>query len=154
MQRLSLNLLLAVSLSIAASGVLAAERQEANLLSSDRSSIIAQANNTGNKNNFVAVEHPTQGQAKIVEVDGQRYLEFSQNFKTDSGPALAVILHRDSSVALNIQPDSYVSLGKLQTTSGIQRYLIPNELDLAGYQSVAIWCERFNATFGYAPLAR
>lgn len=149
MQRLSLSLALALTLGIGTSSALAANLS----LNTASPNIIAQAAETAG-NQFVSVEHPTEGQANIVTIDGKQYLEFGEDFQSDRGPALRVILHQDSSVALNIEPDSYVSLGELQAFSGTQRYLIPEEVDLANYQSVAIWCEEFNATFGYAPLTQ
>jgi len=147
MQRLSLSLALALTLGVTASyGAFTANRL-------DSSNYIAQAPETAS-NQFVSVEHPTEGQANIVSVDGKQYIELSEDFKSDRGPALEVILHQDSSVGLQIQPDSYVSLGELQAVNGTQRYLIPDGVDLSSYQSVAIWCEQFNATFGYAPIAQ
>lgn len=105
-----------------------------------------------NSGNFVAVEHPTQGQVSIVEEDGKRYIEFSEDFATDPGPALRVILHTGEMVELQIEEGDYTSLGVLQAVNGSQRYAIPEDVDLEQYNSVAIWCEQFNATFGYAPL--
>lgn len=153
MQRLSFSLALALTLGITTSySVLAADRI-ANPSERESLNILAQATKTVS-NQFVSVEHPTQGQAKIIEVDGQKYLELGQDFQSDRGPALEVILHQDNSVGLQIKPDSYVSLGELQAFNGTQRYLIPENVDLTAYQSVAIWCEQFNATFGYAPIAQ
>ena len=102
--------------------------------------------------NFVAVEHPTSGKAKIVSENGKRYVEFAADFKTDDGPALEVILYRGNQVPLNIGEGSYTSLARLKNVSGTQRYEIPTGLDLAQFGAVAIWCQQFNATFGYAAL--
>jgi hypothetical protein len=99
--------------------------------------------------NFVAAEHPTAGTARIVTENGQRYLEFSADFLTDSGPDLFVLLHR-SPTPETYAPEDYVNLGELQQVSGIQRYAIPAELDIADFNSAVIWCRQFNATFGFA----
>ena len=111
------------------------------------SSIITQGN-------FVTVEqdHPTEGQAQIVEENGTRYLKFDANFTTARGPDVNVVLHRNSSVPVNLQEENYLTLAPLQSFDGAQQYLIPNELNLDEYQSVAIWCKEFNVTFGYATL--
>ncbi|NES95440.1 MAG: DM13 domain-containing protein [Desertifilum sp. SIO1I2] len=101
---------------------------------------------------FVAAEHPTQGMAKIVTVNGKRYLEFDSNFKTDPGPDLFVLLHR-SSKPERYESGDYISLGDLQKVNGMQRYEIPANVNLSNYQSVVVWCRQFNATFGYAPLS-
>ena len=45
-----------------------------------------------------------------------------------------------------------VELGKLKGNEGDQNYTIPAGTDLSKFKTVAIYCERFNATFGAAPL--
>ncbi|MGJ3245923.1 MAG: DM13 domain-containing protein [Elainellaceae cyanobacterium] len=108
---------------------------------------------------FVSGEHPTQGAVSIIEDNGQRYVEFANDFQTDSGPDLFVILHQSDDVigssappAHPIEEGDYVTLAPLQSVSGGQRYLIPETINLEDYQSVAIWCRQFNATFGAASL--
>lgn len=104
--------------------------------------------------NFVQVDadHPTQGMAKIVEVDGQKYLEFDSEFSTVSGPDVLVVLHRDRTVPVKIEEADYITLEVLQNTTGEQRYLIPENINPEDFASVAIWCREFNVTFGYASL--
>lgn len=102
---------------------------------------------------FIAAEHPTQGTARIVNENGKRYLEFDQAFKSDMGPDLHVILHSDNTLPKGgLKEKDYTVISRLQKVSGTQRYAIPNNINLANYRSVAIWCRMFNATFGYAPL--
>lgn len=152
MKSLSVSLIftLIVGASTSTSVLAAAKYQPSQISSNATSQVIAEAN----PGQFVAVEHPTQGQVQIVEEDGARYLEFGQDFQSDSGPALEVILHQANKVNLKVEEGDYVSLGALKAVDGAQRYLIPEDVDLANYQSVAVWCEEFNATFGYAPLAQ
>lgn len=104
--------------------------------------------------NFVTAEAPTTGTARIVEENGERYLELDSAFSTtDQAPDLHVLLE-----TLPLPPrsydrfGSYVNLGGLQAASGAQRYPIPDAIDLTEYKSVAIWCRMANATMGYAPL--
>ena len=33
-----------------------------------------------------------------------------------------------------------------------QRYAIPANINIEDYESVAIWCQEFNVTFGYADI--
>jgi hypothetical protein len=47
---------------------------------------------------------------------------------------------------------AYVDLGSLKGNRGNQNYSIPADLDLEGLSSVAIWCDRFNVSFGAAEL--
>jgi hypothetical protein len=103
---------------------------------------------------FVAGEAPTTGTARIVTEGGHRYLELDAAFSTSNmGPDLHVLL--DSAAS---PPQSYanlgsaVNLGKLHSSSGAQRYPIPDAIDLAKFKTAVIWCRMANATFGYAPL--
>lgn len=110
---------------------------------------------SANSGSFKAAEHPTQGKVSIVTEKGKRFLEFDQTFKSDSGPDLYVILHRsDAPPQYGIKQKDYVSIARLQKTSGTQRYNIPDNVNLADFRSVAVWCRKFNATFGYAPLGK
>ncbi len=103
---------------------------------------------------FVAAEKPTTGTARIVSEAGHRYLELDAAFSvSEQGPDLHVLL--DSSAQ---PPKSYssatsvVNLGKLTRYSGSQRYAIPDSVQISDFNSVVIWCQTANATFGYAPL--
>ena len=102
---------------------------------------------------FKAAEHPTQGKVSIVTEQGKRYLKFDENFKTDNGPDVFVILYRfDTPPQYGIKKQDYVSIARLQKIRGSQRYALPENVKLADFRSVAIWCRKFNATFGYASL--
>ena len=100
---------------------------------------------------FVEVAHDTIGTAKILVEDGVSYVKFDDAFKTDDGPDLFVLLHRDA-VPETYKPDDYLNLGELQAIRGTQRYEIPDGTDIAEYASVVIWCREFDVTFGYATL--
>lgn len=155
MKRLSLGTVAILVFVSNVSSVIAYTQFESNVNKSTVSpTIILAETQSLASGDFVAVEHPTQGQVNIVEDGNNRYLELSSDFQTDRGPALRVILHSAEVVDLNIEEGSYVSLGTLQEFSGNQRYEVPEDLDLSEYNSVAIWCEQFNATFGYAPLTK
>ncbi|MEM9922575.1 MAG: DM13 domain-containing protein [Cyanobacteria bacterium P01_D01_bin.50] len=102
---------------------------------------------------FVDAEHPTKGTASIIAENGKKYIQFDNQFKSDSGPDLFVILHKDDKLPITgIKEADYVSIAPLKKTSGTQKYEIPENVDLANFKSVAIWCRKFNATFGYAVL--
>lgn len=123
------------------------------------SATVAQAPNDILQGSFVSGEHPTSGTVQIVSENGQRFIELGSDFQTDSGPDLFVILHRSSDVIGSTQPPAYsineadyVEIAPLKATSGTQRYAIPTSVNSADYQSVAIWCRQFNATFGAAHL--
>lgn len=109
---------------------------------------------------FASGEQATSGTVRLVTQDGKSSLELERNFKTStSGPDLVVILHRSNNVLGSTQPPAYpikegdyVVLAPLKKFSGAQSYTIPESINLADYQSVAIWCRKFNATFGAAVL--
>jgi len=109
---------------------------------------------------FESGEHPTQGGVRVVNENGQTFLELNQEFMTsDMGPDLVVILHRSDNVlgstkppAYSLKEGDYVILAPLQKFSGTQQYTIPTSVDLSKYRSAAIWCRKFNATFGAAKL--
>ncbi|MBW4623767.1 MAG: DM13 domain-containing protein [Cyanosarcina radialis HA8281-LM2] len=104
---------------------------------------------------FVSAEVPTMGTAQIVTENGQNYLQLGQNFKTRNGPDLYVIIYRSSAVPdSGLREGSYVNLGRLQNVKGSQRYAIPGNVNLGQFNAAAIWCRRYNATFGYASLGK
>lgn len=120
---------------------------------SPTSSPTAQIQTSNQSGIFQTGEHPTTGNVRVITEQGTRYLEFDQNFKTVKGPDLFVILYKDSTVPIyGIKDKDYAQIARLQKLSGVQRYVIPNNVKLADYKSVAVWCHQFNATFGYAPL--
>ena len=114
--------------------------------------VAAKTNSILASGSFVKQEKATTGQARIVNINGKRYLEFDRAFSTGEGPDVKVILHRNSNVPLNIKEENYITLAPIKSFKGSQRYAIPENVNLANYKSVGIWCEEFNATFGYAPL--
>lgn len=118
----------------------------------------AQAQQSDKSGTFVSGEHPTQGTVRLIYREGKSALEFDGNFQTSElGPDLVIILHRSDNVigstqppAYPIQEGEYAIIAPLQKFSGTQSYTIPDNINPADYQSVAIWCRKFNATFGAA----
>ncbi len=103
---------------------------------------------------FVTVDQAkaTTGTARIVEKDGQRILEFDGAFDTARGPDVRVVLYKGDSVPVSIDESDYVVIGDLKSFEGSQGYVLPADLNLDDYGSVAIWCAEFNVTFGYADI--
>lgn len=96
--------------------------------------------------------HPTAGTIRLVTENGQRYLDFDETFTTARGPDVRVVLYPQATVPGTLGDDNYLTLAPLQQFTGAQRYAIPDTVNLADYQSVGIWCRRFDVTFGYATL--
>jgi hypothetical protein len=102
--------------------------------------------------------HQTSGRATIYqEPDGNLVLRLT-NFKTSNGPDVHVILiaAKDAEDDANFlkSDTSRVELGALKGNEGDQNYAIPKGTDLVKFQTVSIYCERFNANFGAAPLEK
>jgi hypothetical protein len=122
-------------------------------------STLISENNSVKSGTFQSAEHPTSGTVTIIEENGEYFIELSEDFKTDDGPDLQVILHRSEDVigstkapTHSIAEGDYVIIAPLESKQGTQRYAIPKNVSLDDYASVAIWCQQFNATFGAAAL--
>lgn len=101
---------------------------------------------------FQKSEHPTSGNAQIVMQNGKKYLKLDSSFQSESGPDVFILLHRQGSPKSYGKAD-YIKLGRLKKFSGQQMYTIPNGVNIGNFKSVVIWCRKFNATFGFAPLS-
>lgn len=102
--------------------------------------------------------HSTSGRASIYRgSDGKLTLRLT-NFKTSNGPDVHVLLiaandaqDNDNFLKTNVER---IELGKLKGNEGDQNYSLPPNTDLTKFHTVAIYCERFNANFGTAPLEK
>jgi hypothetical protein len=102
--------------------------------------------------------HKTSGRATVYQQkDGTLLLRLS-GFKTSNGPDVHVILvaSKDAADDANFLKSNTerVELGKLKGNEGDQNYTIPAGTDLSKFQTVSIYCERFDANFGAAPLEK
>jgi lipopolysaccharide export LptBFGC system permease protein LptF len=100
--------------------------------------------------------HSTSGRATIYQEEDGSFLLRLTNFKTSNGPDVHVILIavKDADDDANFLKSGVerVELGPLKGNQGDQNYKIPSGTDLSKFQTVSIYCERFNANFGAAPL--
>lgn len=102
--------------------------------------------------------HSTTGRASVYRgADGKLTLRIT-NFKTSNGPDVHVLLiaaddAQDNQNFLKSNLER-VELGRLKGNEGDQNYIIPAGTDLGKFHTVAIYCERFNANFGTAPLEK
>ena len=101
---------------------------------------------------FVSRSHGTSGHVELVELeDGSRVLTI-EDLQTDNGPDLYVYLDADGARAEAAAYDDGIDLGRLRGNVGNLVYEIPDDLDLTGLDTVAIWCDRFGVVFGAADL--
>ncbi|MGQ0465182.1 MAG: DM13 domain-containing protein [Sporichthyaceae bacterium] len=106
---------------------------------------------------FISHEHGTTGQVRVLRLaDGSRVLRL-ENLDTSNGPDLKVVLS-DAPVIPGkpgwhvFDDNEHHKIANLKGNRGSQNYAIPAGLDLAKLTSVAIWCDRFNVSFGAAAL--
>ena len=117
---------------------------------------IAQSSTPFETGVFHGQVHSTSGRASIYKgSDGKLTLRLT-NFKTSNGPDVHVLLiaandaqDNDNFLTNNVER---IELGKLKGNEGDQNYDIPAGTDLTKFHTVAIYCVRFNANFGTAPL--
>lgn len=102
--------------------------------------------------------HPTSGRVSVYQTpDGKRGLRLT-NFTTSNGPDVHVVLAQSADESLKQdfvkgQLNS-VELGQLKANQGDQNYDLPDSADLNRYDSVVIYCERFNVVFGIGKLEK
>jgi hypothetical protein len=100
--------------------------------------------------------HETSGRATIYrQPDGMLTLRLS-DFHTSDGPDVHVVLAATDEPALqNSAPGkalTSIEVSALKGNEGDQDYTLPAKTDLARYNTVVIYCERFRAVFGAANL--
>ncbi|GAA1270698.1 DM13 domain-containing protein [Saccharothrix xinjiangensis] len=104
---------------------------------------------------FRSLEHATTGSASLVRLPGGGHAVQFESLDTSDGPDLYVYLSARPAEAEEAAFGSgFTNLGKLKANRGNQVYEVPAGTDLSGVRSVVIWCQRFSAGFGVAPLAR
>ena len=94
--------------------------------------------------------HFARGSALVVEVASGQFVLRAEGFSVRNGPDLFVML---SPSATGYQ-DGALKLGRLKATDGAFNYDIPIGTDLAKFQSVVVWCERFTTLFGTAAFTK
>ncbi|MEU7283184.1 DM13 domain-containing protein [Streptomyces sp. NPDC045431] len=108
---------------------------------------------------LISHEHRTSGTVRVLRLaDGSHVLRL-ENLDTSNGPDLKVWLTdapvREGKAGWHVFDDgAYVGLGDLKGNKGDQNYPLPAGIDPAEYTSVSIWCDRFDVSFGAAPLKK
>lgn len=94
---------------------------------------------------FIGVGHSVSGTAAIYEKDAKYYVVL-EPFTSQNGPDLKIYLSKDQTI------DSYLNLGAMKSTMGKQSYLIPDNVAIADYDHVLVWCQQFSVLFGKAEM--
>ena len=98
----------------------------------------------------------TTGTFRIVRVEDDLRLMLDDDFVTDEGPDLHVILSPTKTATAsgdNAMADETAQVvAPLSSLSGAQQFDLPDDIDLRSFQSVLIHCIRFSHLYGAAPL--
>ena len=103
---------------------------------------------------WISLGHPGSGTVLVYrQPDGSHVVRF-EDLEVSNGPDLLVILSAaplvdDRNAYSQVE---YLSLGDLKGNIGNQNYVVPAEVNLDDYQTVAIWCRRFDYTFNAADI--
>lgn len=118
---------------------------------------MAQTGNIVATGTFHGAAHKTSGRATVYQSSNGDILRLT-HFETSNGPNLHVILIAASDAEDNEnfldKKVERVELGQLKGNEGDQNYEIPAGTDLSKFKAVSIFCERYNANFGTAPLEK
>ncbi len=104
------------------------------------------------RGSFRGLAHGASGTALLIDAGERRYLRF-EDLDVSNGPDLKVYLSPAPATSdESAFDDAVVKLGDLKGNIGDQNYEIPAEVDLEGFRSAVVWCERFGVGFAVAPL--
>jgi pentapeptide MXKDX repeat protein len=71
-------------------------------------------------------------------------LEIADGFEVEKAPDIYVVLSKGSTVA----EGTSLNLGKLRSLKGRQSYAVPAAAGSAGYDTVVLWCKKYNVNMG------
>ena len=100
--------------------------------------------------------HNGSGDLKIVDVNGELYIQFDSNFTTSPGPDYHVYISDklnikdEASFNDSFQPD----LGSLKAGSGAQFYKLPKWASDNDSFSITIWCKQFGEFIASANVSK
>jgi len=98
--------------------------------------------------------HKGSGLAKLYDIPAiGRVLRFEE-FRATNGPDLHVLLAAAPLPTNRHDLGEYIDLGSLKGNVGDQNYDIPEDVDVARYASVVIYCKPFHVVFATATLNR
>jgi hypothetical protein len=107
---------------------------------------------------FTSQEHDTTGTVRLLRLPDESLVVRIEDLDTSDGPDLKVWL-TDAPVSPGVanagvfDDGRWVDLGSLKGNRGSANYPVPPDTDVAGLNSVSIWCDRFNVSFGAADLS-
>ncbi|MFE9696670.1 DM13 domain-containing protein [Streptomyces sp. NPDC006270] len=108
---------------------------------------------------LISHEHATSGTVRLLRLADGSHVVRLEGLDTSNGPDLRVWLTdapvKEGRAGWHVFDDGvHESLGKLKGNKGDQNYRLPQHVDPARFTSLAIWCDRFDVSFGAAELTR
>lgn len=106
---------------------------------------------------LITHEHATTGTVELLALpDGSRVLRLD-DLRTSMGPLVKVWITDapviEGTAGWHVFDDGrYVDLGELRGNLGSANHPVPAGVDLAGLDSISLWCARFDVSFGAAQL--
>lgn len=92
-------------------------------------------------------DHVTTGGVRIETVDGQQVLVLAKDFSLDGAPDPKIGFGKDGYVKGTL-------FTKLDKLNGEQTYKIPENVNLADFNEVWVWCAKFDVPLGVAKLEK
>lgn len=97
--------------------------------------------------------HKGSGLALLYRIPGMGNVLRFERFSVTNGPDLHVLLAAGAQPANRRELGEYLDLGSLKGNVGDQNYVIPEDVDLANFASVVIYCLPFQVVFATAALS-
>ncbi len=99
---------------------------------------------------LVEKQKSISGNWSIEKVGESRFIVLAENFKAKNGPDLKIFLSSAtlSDVTGKTATKGSALISELKSVKGIQRYSIPQDVDLSQYKSLLIHCEKYAVLWG------
>jgi len=88
--------------------------------------------------------HVTSGMVSVVINGDNAVIELGEDFTFDGAPDPKIALGKDG------EYDPATLIEPLRSNSGAQSYAVPAGINVADYNEVYIWCERYSVGLGVA----
>lgn len=89
-------------------------------------------------------QHHAEGTVSLINIAGEYFIRFEEDFKATNGPDLFVGFGRDGEYTTQLAP--------LKGNVGSQNYNVPPEIDISQFNEIWVWCRAFSVPFARAIL--
>ena len=88
-------------------------------------------------------DHTTTGGVTVLKTDADTIVVLESDFFLDGAPDPKLGFGKDGY-------DPSTKFSHLQSNTGAQMYVIPEDIDPSQYNEIWVWCEKFNVPLGVA----